>query len=340
MSELSALILPGLGDSAPEHWQSDWERRDSTIQRVVQTEWNAPNRADWVSCLDAAIIGVRQPVVLVAHSTACPLVAHWAVATSPTHHLRVRGALLVAPSDPEGPNYPAGPTGFAPVPLVRLPFPTIVVASTNDSYVTAERARAYAGAWGSRYVELTDAGHINVAAGYGPWPAGLQLLDELRATPVPDEWLPSWLANEESLDAFLAAFRDGSYPITWWTHGAHVGMATAMLWSTPVPYALEVIRDAIKHYNTSQGGQNTDNSGYHETLTRLWIGAVAATLTTLPPDISRLEAVRTVYRAYARRSGLFRDWYGFDLLKSIEARKQWVAPDLELTGVAGAVFAP
>jgi hypothetical protein len=117
-------------------------------------------------------------------------------------------------------------------------------------------------------------------------------------------------------------------------------MAAAILWSTPVPRALDVIRDAIRHYNASQGGHNTDTSGYHETLTRLWIGAVAATLTTLPSGIARLESVRRVYRAYARRSGLFRNWYGFDLLKSIHARKEWVAPDIELTGVAGAIFAP
>lgn len=340
MSDISALILPGLGDSGPEHWQSEWERRDHSCRRVVQTEWNAPNRADWVSCLDAAIVGVMQSVVLVAHSTACPLVAHWAVSASPVRHLRVRGALLVAPSDPEGPNYPPGPTGFAPVPMVRLPFPSIVVASSNDPYVSTERARAYAEAWGSRYVELEGAGHINAAAGFGPWPEGWALLEELRSAPVPDEWMPSWLASEETLDTFLEGFRDGTFPITWWTHGAHVGMAAAILWSTAVPHALNLMREAIRHYNTSQGGHNTETSGYHETLTRLWVGAVAATLSTLPSGISRLEAVRQVYRIYARRSGLFRDWYAFDLLKSTEARREWVAPNPVRTGVAGALFAP
>jgi predicted alpha/beta hydrolase family esterase len=108
-------------------------------------------------------------------------VAHWARDASAENLQRVRGALLVAPSDPEGPNYPEGPTGFAPMPLVRLPFPSIVVASRNDVYVTMERAREYAAAWGSKLVDLGDAGHINASSGLGSWAAGYGLLQRLRA---------------------------------------------------------------------------------------------------------------------------------------------------------------
>jgi predicted alpha/beta hydrolase family esterase len=134
-----------------------------------------------VATLDAAIAALDGPAVLVAHSSSCALVAHWARAASPEHRARVRGALLVAPSDPEGPLYPAGPTGFAPVPLDRLPFPSIVVASTDDPYVTSARARAYAEGWGSRYVMAGPRGHLNAESGLGDWPAGRALLDQLRA---------------------------------------------------------------------------------------------------------------------------------------------------------------
>jgi predicted alpha/beta hydrolase family esterase len=95
----------------------------------------------------------------------------------------VRGALLVAPSDPEGPSYPLGPTGFAPMPLDRLPFRSIVVASTNDIYVTAERAREYAVAWGSELVDVGAAGHINAASGLADWPFGRVLLARLHESP-------------------------------------------------------------------------------------------------------------------------------------------------------------
>ena len=108
-------------------------------------------------------------------------VAHWARDASPERLAQVRGALLVAPSDPEGPAYPDGPTGFAPVPLARLPFASIVVASTNDEYITLEQARRYADAWGSRFVDVGASGHLNSASGLGDWPDGRALLDALRA---------------------------------------------------------------------------------------------------------------------------------------------------------------
>ena len=177
---VAALILPGLSNSGPEHWQSLWEHRDPSCRRVQQAEWETPRCADWVTTLDDAVAESAEPVVLVAHSSSCALVAHWARDASAESLQGVRGALLVAPSDPEGPNYPEGATGFAPMPLQRLPFPSIVVASRDDIYVTMERAREYAAAWGSELVDLGDAGHINAASGLGSWPAGYGLLQRLR----------------------------------------------------------------------------------------------------------------------------------------------------------------
>ena len=178
---VTALILPGLGNSGPEHWQSHWERRDAGCRRVNQDDWDRPHRSAWVSRLAEALAQVSDPVVLVAHSTACALTAHWAASADAAIE-RVRGALLVAPSDPTGTNYPAGPSGFHPMPLRRLPFPSIVVASADDRYVSPRRAREYACAWGSRLVTLQNAGHINVASGHGPWPEGFALLEALRST--------------------------------------------------------------------------------------------------------------------------------------------------------------
>ena len=176
------LILPGLGDSGPDHWQSAWERRDPACRRVRQDDWDAPRCADWVARLDAAVAAAPTPVVLAGHSTACALVAHWAAGAAAGRRAMVRGALLVAPSDPTHAHFPAGPTGFAPVPLARLPFASIVVASSDDHYIAVAQARAYADAWASRWVLLAGAGHINVASGFGPWPDGYALLGSLRTT--------------------------------------------------------------------------------------------------------------------------------------------------------------
>ena len=179
------LILPGLGNSGPEHWQSYWERQDPTCTRLQQEDWDTPHCDDWMRCLGEALTRVDLPVVLAAHSAACALVARW-VATAPAQIVgRVAAALLVSPADPEGPNFPAGAVGFGPMPLMRIPFPCIVVASDDDPYVAPDRAQAYAAAWGSRFVLLPGAGHINAQSGFGAWPEGYRLLMSLRASREP-----------------------------------------------------------------------------------------------------------------------------------------------------------
>jgi len=178
------LVLPGLGNSGPDHWQSQWENHDPSFTRVLQEDWDTPHCPDWVEQLDRSIGQRQEPVVLAAHSSACALVAHWAGSAQASRLNLVRGALLVAPSDPDNPNYPLGPTGFDPVPMQALPFPSIVVASSDDRYVEPGRARQYAQSWGSRFVLLHDAGHINASSGFGPWPEGRALLEGLRTGPA------------------------------------------------------------------------------------------------------------------------------------------------------------
>jgi uncharacterized protein len=174
----TVLIIPGLGSSGPEHWQSLWEASHPEYQRVHQADWECPRRADWVSNLNAAISAANQPVVLVAHSMGCIAVIHWA-ATTANPDKSVAAALLVSPPDVEAETIPTGPTGFAPCPLIGLPFKSIVVASTNDPFAKLGRVKTFAAAWGSELVILELAGHINAASGHGHWPEGERLLDKL-----------------------------------------------------------------------------------------------------------------------------------------------------------------
>lgn len=169
------FIVPGLGSSGPGHWQTYFERLRPDFIRIEQREWETPDRSQWVATLAQALAGEDlSRVVLVAHSLGCATIAHWAA----QYGQRIRGALLVAPSDVEAAHYAAFPTtGFGPMPLRRLPFPSKVVASTNDEWATPARARQFANAWGSELIDLGAAGHINTASGYGPWPAGLALLE-------------------------------------------------------------------------------------------------------------------------------------------------------------------
>jgi hypothetical protein len=176
MRDAPVLILPGLYNSGPDHWQSRWEAHQPELRRVLQEEWERPICGDWVMRLDAAVLETPG-AVLVAHSASCALVAHW-VDSRPAG--RVRAALLVAPTDPEAPSFPVEPSGFATMPMLRLPFRSVVIASTNDPYITLERAQEFAEAWGSRFISIGTAGHINGQSGLGDWPVGFAILQELR----------------------------------------------------------------------------------------------------------------------------------------------------------------
>lgn len=171
------LIVPGLGGSGPTHWQSRWQDDDPRARRVEQRSWDEPELADWCETLERSVVAGAEPVVLVAHSLGALLVAHWARSGSVE---RVRGALLVAPPDVESPErVPENIRHFAPVPRARLVFPSIVVASRNDEYACIECARELAEAWGSRFVDVGERGHINAESDLGTWPEGRALLAEL-----------------------------------------------------------------------------------------------------------------------------------------------------------------
>ncbi|MDB5134273.1 MAG: alpha/beta hydrolase [Mucilaginibacter sp.] len=175
MFKSTILIHPGLGNSGPHHWQSLWEKRFNFL-RVEQRDWETPIRTDWTATLQSYVEQYDpQNLILVVHSLACITTAYWAQ----QYNVKIKGALLVAPSDTEADTYPPGTTGFKPVPLLKLPFPSILVASTNDYYVTLDRATQFAEAWGSELINVGDAGHINVASGYGEWDKGLEFLQQL-----------------------------------------------------------------------------------------------------------------------------------------------------------------
>ena len=177
------LIVPGWRNSEPGHWQSLWADRLPNTQRVEQGDWLFPRRQDWVDRLADEILSSRgERLVLVAHSLGCMAVAH----LPPEAAARVSAALLVAPADPER---RAQLADFAPVPHQRLPYRSILVASSNDPYCPVRLAGAYARAWGSEFVRLENGGHINVAAGFGEWPLGLQLLAQLGLDIDPGELL-------------------------------------------------------------------------------------------------------------------------------------------------------
>ncbi len=187
----TVLIVPGLRDQVAQHWQTLLEARLRAEGRAVASV-PPMGRVDLdcrakVAAIERVAQAVAGPIVIVAHSGGCVMVAHWALQTKRA----VQGALLAAPPDfdramPDG--YPTldqlAAAGWLPVPRRPLPFRSIVGASRNDPLAAYDRVVDLAEAWGSELVDLGEVGHLNPASGYGEWPRADQFIVRLSALPA------------------------------------------------------------------------------------------------------------------------------------------------------------
>jgi uncharacterized protein len=163
------LILPGIGNSGPLHWQSIVEQSHPEFIRIQQRDWDNPVCSEWVAGIEEAVKRAGPDVVLVAHSLACLAVAHWAAKPHPP----IKAALLVAVPNSNGPNFPTEARGFTETPTQRFSFRSTVVVSDDDPYGSPEHSAELAVAWGSGVVRIGSCGHINASSGLGAWPEGL-----------------------------------------------------------------------------------------------------------------------------------------------------------------------
>ena len=171
---MATLIIPGLHGSDDGHWQRHWLAEIPGAVLVEQADWDNPDLDQWLHTL-AAAVRAHPGAVLVGHSLGAILIAHLA-ADYP--ELPIAAALLVAPADVDATQ---GKTvSFAPIPIAPFRFPSIVVASRNDPWMTADRARVLANLWESRFVDLGNAGHINTESRLASWPQGRALLASLE----------------------------------------------------------------------------------------------------------------------------------------------------------------
>ncbi|MBM7368955.1 RBBP9/YdeN family alpha/beta hydrolase [Gordonia hydrophobica] len=183
MTAPTYVIVPGLRGHVEEHWQTllAGELPDALI--VPPLEENPIDLTARLSALESTVAAATGPVILVAHSAGVPTVVYWAQQTTQS----VAGALLATPPDLRRPMAAPHPSpeqladgGWGEVPMTPLPWPSIVVASTDDPLASVEAVTGFAEAWGSRLVDAGAVGHLNPTAGYGPWPQATELLAELR----------------------------------------------------------------------------------------------------------------------------------------------------------------
>lgn len=175
------LIVPGYADSSPSHWQGVWLKHFPNAVKVIQEDWINVNRPEWVRTLDSAIQLALQPIILVGHSLGCSTILYWINSKESKKSIhKIKGALLVAPPDPHSEAYRAlSIKGFDPLPLNKLPFPSILVTSTNDPFLSVEQGRYFADRLGSEFINIGKKGHIGEHSGLGEWKEGKALLKKL-----------------------------------------------------------------------------------------------------------------------------------------------------------------
>jgi hypothetical protein len=135
--------------------------------------------------------------------------------------------------------------------------------------------------------------------------------------------------SESEIDAFLTAFEGCTLPKERWTHGAHLLTGACYVHGLGREAALAKMRICVRRYNESVGGKNTETSGYHETITVMWIRLLDGLLRE-SPAMERAPFARLAVERFVGEKDVFRRYYDFDVVGSVEARRRWVEPNLLL----------
>lgn len=175
---MTRLIVPGFQGSPKGHWQYWLNETLSNSATVQQDDWFNPEMNSWVERLQETIESIDGPIQLVGHSMGVITILFWAQRYKT---FKIDSAVLVAPADSESDYLPKEIIGFSSIPTVTLPFPSTLIGSHNDPYMSFDRALHFANRWGSDFVDAGHAGHINIASGYGKWYELLELLETARS---------------------------------------------------------------------------------------------------------------------------------------------------------------
>jgi predicted alpha/beta hydrolase family esterase len=163
------VIVPGLRNSGPEHWQTVWQQRLANAERIALPQWERPDLQQWADAIVTTVQAQRSSYI-VAHSFGCLATAYVLEQLRDT----VRGVLLVAPADPEK-------FGVETLlPHSALPVPGLVVGSRTDPWLSWSKAQQWAQRWALPIYCAGDAGHINAESGHRDWPEGWKLLTRLQ----------------------------------------------------------------------------------------------------------------------------------------------------------------
>ena len=173
----TTIFVAGYGNSINGHWQETWHKALPGSYWVEQNDWATPKRDDWVNALNTLIASIEGPILLITHSLGGSTLVEW----NKKHHANILGAFIVAVPDVQNPALPDAISGYHDLSLEKLPFPSLVISSSDDPYCTLSRSEYFAKHWGSKFINAGKLGHINTASNINDWPKGKIELDKFIA---------------------------------------------------------------------------------------------------------------------------------------------------------------
>ncbi len=114
-----------------------------------------------------------------------------------------------------------------------------------------------------------------------------------------------------------------------WTHGAHFAAALWLMRYCPEAEPSREMPRLIRAYNESVGRINDDSGGYHETITQASLRALRGVLDAYPVDVPVYRIVNALMASSMANPNWLLEYWSQARLMSVEARRQWVEPDLK-----------
>ena len=175
------VLSPGYTNSGPDHWQTHLENTYTSFERIIHDNWDFVDRERWVQEIENTLCLLDDEIIVIGHSCGSNAIAQLANTDSP-HKFKVKAAVLVAPANVDDKHLPPDITAQSPLPYNKLPFPTLVIGSDNDPFMSLKVLEDLAEAWGAELTVLPSAGHIASSDGYGVWPEVAELIEEFTKT--------------------------------------------------------------------------------------------------------------------------------------------------------------